>query len=164
MNRRRLHAVALAAAAAAVVALGGIVTSGRAGAAASSGDAVVLIRHQLAHCHTWSVNGGHFAAAQKLTLERGATITVVNEDVMSHRLIELAGSPVEMRNGSIMPMGASMHGSAAPGLMNHMGATTAVELSKPGVYRFRTRAGEDYMAGITTTGADNVLTLVVTVR
>ncbi len=103
------------------------------------------------------MNGGPFAAAQKLTVTRGTTVTVIDDDVMAHRLIKLAGSPVAMHNGTTMPMGTVMHGAAAPGLVNYMGATTTLELSAPGVYRFRTRAGEDYMAGIKTTGADNVL-------
>jgi hypothetical protein len=34
-----------------------------------------------------------------------------------------------------------------------------MNLSKPGVYVFGTKPGEDYMKGVTTTGADNVLTL-----
>lgn len=131
---------------------------------APAGRATVLIRHQLQHCHAWSVNGSPFRAAQSLRLERGGTITFTNNDVMAHRLIELAGPRVAMRNGTTMPMGARMHGAAAPGLMNHMGATTTIKLTTPGVYRFRTRAGEDYMAGIKTIGEDNVLTLTVTVR
>lgn len=77
------------------------------------GSATLLIRHQYAHCHTWSLNGGPFKARQNLTLKRGAT---------------------------------------------------TLTLSKNGVYRLRTRAGEDYMSGIQTGGADNVLTLTVTVR
>lgn len=127
-------------------------------------SSTVLIRHQVAHCHAWSVNGGPFGAALQLSLQRGGTITFMNNDVMPHRLIELAGAHVAMRNGTTVPMGAGMHGSAAPGVMNHMGATTSVKLARPGVYRFRTRAGEDYMAGVKTTGEDNVLTLTVTVR
>jgi hypothetical protein len=39
-----------------------------------------------------------------------------------------------------------------------------VTFAKSGVYRFRTKAGEDYLARIVTTGEDNVLTLTVTVR
>ena len=110
------------------------------------------------------MNGGPFGAAKKLDLQRGGTITFMNNDVMPHRLIQLAGTHAAMRNGTTMPMGARMHGPAAPGLMNHMGATTSIKLTQPGTYRFRTRAGEDYMAGLTTTGEDNILTLTVTVR
>ena len=126
-------------------------------------SANVLIRHQIAHCHAWSVNGGPFGAAQQLSLQRGGTITFMDNDVMPHRLIQLAGAHVAMRNGTTMPMGARMHGAAAPGLMNHMGATTSITLAQPGTYRFRTRPGEDYMAGLKTTGEDNILTLTVTV-
>jgi plastocyanin len=135
-----------------------------ASSASPTASATVLIRHQVQHCHAWSVNGGLFKEAQRLTLRRGATITFTNDDVMSHRLIELAGPRVVMRNGDTMPMGAGMHGSAAPGVMSHMGAATKITLAKAGVYRFSTRAGEDYMAGFETTGEDNVLTMTVTVR
>ena len=138
------------------------VTSASAGSATAS--ATVLIRHQVQHCHAWSVNAGPFKAAQALTLQRGGTITFTNNDVMPHRLVELAGPRVAMHNGNSMPMGAGMHGAAAPGLMNRMGATTKITLTKSGVYRFRTHPGEDYMAGFKTTGEDNVLTLTVSVR
>ena len=128
-----------------------------------SGSAVLLIRHQTAHCHAWSLNGGPFKAAQAVALSAGSTLTVIDQDVMSHRLVELSGPSVTMRNGTTMPM---MKGyvSTKPGLMGHMGARTTVAFAHPGVYRFRTRAGEDYIKGIQTTGEDNVLTLTVTVR
>ncbi|HZD87760.1 MAG TPA: hypothetical protein VE088_07120 [Gaiellaceae bacterium] len=182
MSRRAAIVAFVSAAAVAAAAGGFFLLSGRAGAggagfgygpgmsggygSASSrerGEATLVIRHQYAHCHTWSVDGGPFEAHQSLALKRGATVTVVDDDVMPHRLIELAGTPVTMRNAEIMPM---MGGwvSQKPGLMNHMGASTTVTFSKLGVYRFRTRAGEDYRPGIETTGADNVLTLTVTVR
>jgi hypothetical protein len=131
--------------------------------ATPSGSAMLLIRHQYAHCHTWSLNGGPFTAKQTVTLKRGATLTVIDEDVMPHQLVKLAGSSVTMRNGTTMPMMGG-YVSRTPGLMNHMGAWTAVTFSKAGVYRFRTRAGEEYMPGIQTSGADNVLTLTVTVH
>lgn len=140
---------------------------GPASQAASSGSATLLIRHQYLHCHTWSLNGGalnggQFAAHQRVRLERGSSLTVIDDDVMPHRLVELAGPRVSMRNGTTMPMMGGVSG--VPGLMNHMGASTTVAFAKPGVYRFRTRAGEDYRSGIETAGADNVLTLAVTVR
>lgn len=101
------------------------------------------------------MNKSPFRAAQSLQLARRGTITFTNNDVMPHRLIELSGPRVVMRNGD---------SKAAAGMMSHMGATTAIRLATPGVYRFRTRAGEDYMAGVKTVGEDNVLTLTVTVR
>jgi hypothetical protein len=50
--------------------------------------------------------------------------------------------------------------------MRHMGATSVVRFSKAGVYRFTTKAGEDYKfaRGTKTIGEDNVLRLTVTVR
>lgn len=156
---RRIAALAVATLGALVLAAAASGAFGR-----SSAAATVLIRHQVAHCHAWSVNGGPYAADHRLALTRGGTITFINNDVMPHRLLELAGpARVTMRNGSTMPMGQSMHGTRAPGVMRGMGSTTAITLTKAGVYHFRTRAGEDYMRGFTTTGEDNVLTLTVTV-
>ena len=42
--------------------------------------------------------------------------------------------------------------------------TLAVTFTKPGVYKFTTKAGEDFMSGVKTIGEDNVLRLTVTVR
>jgi hypothetical protein len=131
--------------------------------ATPTGSPTLLIRHQYAHCHTWSLNGGPFTAKQTVTLKRGATLTVIDDDVMPHQLVKLAGGSVTMRNGTTMPM-MGRYLSSTPGLMNHMGASTAATFSTGGVYRFRTRAGDDYMPGIQTSGADNVLTLTVTVH
>lgn len=128
----------------------------------TTGSAVLMIRHQRARCHSWSLNGGPFKAAQSLTMKAGSSLTIVDNDVMPHRLSKLSGSAVTMRNGTLMPM---MNGyvSHTPGLMNHMGARTTVTFGTPGVYRFRTKAGEDFMPGIETTGEDNTLRLTVTV-
>lgn len=157
-TRQRVSIVTLLAA----VALGAFLFSFSGRASAAGPGATLLIRHQYAHCHTWSLNGGPFRARQDVTLERGASLTVVDDDVMPHRLVELAGPRVTMRSGTTMPMMGGYR-SQAPGLMSFMGAATTVTFSQPGVYRFRTRSGDDYMPGIRTSGADNVLTLTVTI-
>ena len=168
MNHR-LSIPALTVAAVAAVSLGAALFAGLASARggnaayATSGSATLLIRHQYAHCHAWSLNGGVFKAQQRLTLKRGASLTVIDDDVMPHRLVELGGPAATMRNGTTMPMMGG-HVSRKPGLMNYMGASTTVRFTKAGVYRFRTRAGDDYRPGIQTSGADNALTLTVTVR
>ena len=145
----------------AVAAAAGVATAGVAAeAGTSAGSATVTIRHQVQHCHAWSVNGGAFGAAQKLSLQRGGTLTFTNNDVMPHQLIQLAGPRVTMHNGTTMSMGSR---SAKPGAMNRMGATTKLAFAKAGVYRFVTHAGEDYMTGVKTTGEDNLLKLTVTV-
>jgi hypothetical protein len=50
--------------------------------------------------------------------------------------------------------------------MARVGATARVHFTKPGVYKFTTKAGEDYSwaSHMKTTGEDNVLRLTVTVR
>lgn len=151
MTFRRLPILALAACALATAA---------SAHAAGRGTSTLLIRHQYEHCHAWSLNGGPFRARQSLTLGRGATLTVIDDDVMPHRLVEVGGPAVTWRNGTTMPMmGGDV--SSTRGLMRHMGASTTIGFSRPGVYRFLTRAGEDFVPGIRTGGADNVLTLTV---
>jgi plastocyanin len=129
--------------------------------AAAAPTASVTIRHQVRGCHTWSVNGGPFAASHAVTLARGASIRFTNNDVMPHQLVKVSGPRVQMRNGTTMPMGMGMHRAAAPGVMSHMGATTTVSFSRSGTYVFKTKAGEDYMPGFKTVGEDNVLRLTV---
>jgi len=109
----------------------------------------VTIRHQVQHCHTWSVDGGSFKAHLDVALHVGGTLTLTNNDVMPHRLIEQSGP------------GAVVHGSPT---LSHMGASLTVTFPHAGVYRFATKAGEDYMKGVKTTGEDNVLTMKVVVR
>lgn len=163
MSRRSVGSFVLLAVAGAAALAWGLLQSGPAGARAPRGSATLVIRHQYRHCHTWSANGGPSRARQRLTLRPGSSLTVIDYDVMPHRLVELAGPAVTMRNGTTMRMMGGYR-SGPPGAMRHMGASTTVTFSKRGVYRFRTRAGEDYMPGVRTGGADNVLTLVVTVR
>ena len=132
--------------------------------AATPQTASITIRHQVRGCHTWSVNGGPFAASRSVTLARGGAIRFTNNDVMPHTLIRVSGPSVRMRNGSTMGMGMGIHRKAAPGVMNHMGATTTAFFTHAGTYVFKTRAGEDYMSGMRTIGEDNILRLTVTVR
>src|SRR3954452_22425732 len=108
----------------------------------------LTIKHQLRGCHSWSVNGGAYKPSQSITMKKGATLTVVNNDVMPHKLVRLSGPPLTM------PSSANM---------NHASATAHVKFAKAGVYTFMTKAGEDYMKGVKTVGEDNVLKLKVTV-
>ena len=109
----------------------------------------LTIRHQLRGCHSWSFNGGAYKASQYVVLTRGASLAVVNNDVMPHRLVKTSGPVLTL------PSSANM---------NHSGATTHVRFAKAGVYIFKTKAGEDYMKGVKTIGEDNTLVLEVTVR
>ena len=109
----------------------------------------VTIRHQTSHCHTWALDKGSYKAHLDATLAVGGSLTVTNNDVMPHRLLELSGPRALY--------------SQSPSL-SHMGATVKVTFPRAGVYTFKTKAGEDYMKGVKTTGEDNVLTMKVVVR
>jgi hypothetical protein len=121
--------------------------AGAAAAASAPGHASLLIRHATRGCHSWSVNGGAFTARHSITLRHGGWLTVTNQDVMPHRLILTSGPALRI----------------APAMLNHMSPSVRVTFTRPGVYHFTTKAGEDYMAGVKTIGEDNVLRLTVVV-
>jgi plastocyanin len=116
-------------------------------ALASPHSAELTIRHQMRGCHSWSLDGKTWNPTQKLQLNRGGKLTVVDTDVMPHTLVQLSGPK------------ATISGAA----MKHMGATAKLTFQAKGRYVFNTKAGEDYMKGVKTIGEDNVLRLVVTV-
>lgn len=120
-----------------------------AGSALAAGPktATVTIRHESHGCHSWSVDGKSWQARQSLALTRGSTLAVVDNDVMPHKLIQVSG-----------PKAVTAHAS-----MTRIGARALVGFPTKGTYVFTTRAGEDYMDGVKTTGEDNVLKLVVKV-
>jgi hypothetical protein len=134
-----------------------------AAAASSPSHASLAIRHQLRGCHTWSVNGGPFKARQTVDVRAGGWITVTNNDVMPHKLVKTSGPAVVVRNLKTPMTGMGMHGTFGPGMMAYMGAAVKVSFAHKGVYRFTTKAGEDYMPGMKTVGEDNTLRLTVTV-
>lgn len=107
--------------------------------------ASLVIEHATAGCHNWSLNGAPMAAHQVARLQHGNGITINNNDVMPHTLVQLAGPSAQMANVD----------------MTSAGAQSTVTFPTPGVYKFTTKAGEDYSTGITTTGSDHVLTLTV---
>jgi hypothetical protein len=115
--------------------------------ASSAGHASLLIRHQMRGCHSWSVNGGAYKVSQSITLRRGGWLTVTDNDIMSHKLVETSGPALRIAHPTL----------------SHTGATLKVTFLKAGVYHFTTKAGEDYMAGMKTIGEDNVLRLTVVV-
>jgi hypothetical protein len=121
--------------------------AGTASATTAPGHASLLIRHQMRGCHTWSVDGGAFKASQSATLRHGGWLSVTNNDVMPHTLVLTSGPALRIAHPKL----------------GHMGASLKITLTKPGVYHFTTKPGEDYMAGMKTIGADNVLKLTVIV-
>jgi plastocyanin len=110
----------------------------------------VLIRHQQQGCHAWSFNGGAYKPTQNIRVPAGTTLKVVDDDVMPHTLHQTGGPAVAITGAEMAKMNAS----------------STVTFSHPGVYRFKTVAGEDYpnMGGMmATTGEDNVLRMSVVV-
>ena len=76
-------------------------------------------------------------------------LTVVDNDVMSHKLVKTSGPAVRYRPGAAM---------------RHMSASVRVTFGKAGVYKFTTKPGEDYPGmAMKTIGEDNVLRLTVRV-
>jgi hypothetical protein len=116
-------------------------------AVAAPNNATLTIKHQIRGCHSWSFDGKSWRATQTIRLVRGGVLTVIDKDVMPHKLIQVSGPK------------ATLAGAA----MKHMGDSAHIGFPAKGTYVFKTRAGEDYMKGIKTIGEDNVLKLVVTV-
>jgi plastocyanin len=132
------------------------------GASAAGSGATITIRHQTHGCHSWSANGDAYKATQAIKLHRGASLTVTNNDVMPHKLIETSGPSARFTRLS-PGLGMGLKGTFPPAMLARMGSSSKVTFAKPGVYKFTTKVGEDYMSGVKTTGEDNVLRLTVTV-
>lgn len=109
--------------------------------------ATAIITHVVKGCHDLSVNGNTASADQTVKLSQGGTLTVTDNDVMPHTLIQSKGPAATISGGK----------------MSHAGAQSTVSFPSPGVYNLTTKAGEDYTKGVTTTGDDHVLKLKVVV-
>ena len=144
---------------AATAVLGLVATS----ASAHVSPNTILIRHQQRGCHAWSAGvGSPYKAALSVKLARGASLTVVNGDAMAHQIFQTAGPRVAIKKlPSTMP--DMSHEFKGTGVMAHNGASVKMVFSKAGVYKFKTRFGEDYMKMADTIGEDNTLTLKVVV-
>jgi hypothetical protein len=116
-------------------------------ALASTNSTTLTIRHQMHGCHSWSFDGQSWKVSQSTTMTRGSVLTVVDNDVMPHKLVQVSG-PKALVTGAAM---------------THMGGKAHVVFIAKGTYAFTTKPGEDYVKGVTTTGEDNVLRLVVKV-
>jgi plastocyanin len=118
--------------------------------ASAAGTRTITISHQMKGCHMWQVANGNPKVNLSVTVKAGTLIRFVNNDIMPHRLIQQAGPKVALTRPN----------------MNRMSASTSLKLAHAGVYRFTTKAGEDYawMKSMKTIGEDNVLHLTVHVK
>lgn len=110
----------------------------------------ITIRHQMRGCHAWSASSaGPYKPSLSVKLGRGSQLTIVDNDLMPHRLVQLSGPKVTMTTPS----------------MRHLAGRAYMTFTRAGVYVFKTKAGEDYkwVHGMHTIGEDNVLRLKVTV-
>jgi len=126
----------------------GVAAAAFAGQAAAASGITITIHHQKAGCHAWAIGTGAYKVVQTLTVKPGTALTFTNNDVMGHTLLQLNGPKVALAGRN----------------MNKIGAHATLVLSKPGAYVFGTKEGNDYYKGVVTTGPDNVLRLVVTVK
>jgi hypothetical protein len=131
-------------------------------AAPQNGNATLIIQHVTKGCHSWSLNAGPLKVAQSVSLAKGGTLIVVDNDVMAHKLIKTSGPSVTMTKIA-SAMHDMSHEFSGAGVMAHMGASVALHFNKAGTYTFTTKAGEDYMKGMATIGEDHVLKLTVKV-
>jgi plastocyanin len=157
MSIKRVSMITTIAAAAAAVSVS-------AALAAAAPSAQIVITHIKKGCHSWSVNGGAFKPSQQLALRSGGYVTIKNNDVMPHTLIQTAGPKTTIKLVAAAMGGMGMKGKIGPNMMGHMGATLRVDFSKPGTYKFTTKAGEDYVDAFPTIGEDHVFRLVVVVK
>ncbi len=125
---------------------GGTMSSGTM-ASASLATQKLTIQHVQKGCHVWS-DGQTTGAMMRLHLKPGQKLSILDQDVDAHQMMELAG-PMHLRMGG--PMMTS-HGMS-------------LAFMKKGVYRLGTKAVEMKGGGmdVKTVGPDNNLRLLVTV-
>jgi len=147
-----------------ITALGAAAVAFALPASASPGGATLIIRHQIQHCHSWSLNGGAWKATQHIELARGGSLLITNNDAMFHKLIKVSGPAVAFKLVKTgMPMKGTVKLPWGPGMMGRPGATLKVTFPKAGTYTFKTVFGEDYMPMGETKGEDNTLRAIVAV-
>ena len=130
-----------------LTAVAALVVAAPAGAGSS---ATITISHQMRGCHMWQLGNGQPSRSLNVSLRAGTVLRFVDNDVMPHRLVQLAGPKLSLKGAN----------------MNHMAASTSVKLAHKGTYRFTTKPGEDYkqFSSMKTRGEDYVLRLTVHVQ
>lgn len=108
----------------------------------------ITIEHVLHGCHALAVNGAAATSPDAtIHLATGGTLNLQDNDVMPHQLVLVSGPKAQITGAA----------------MSRMGASSSVTFPTAGTYTFTTKPGDDYMSGVTTIGADNVIKLTVVV-
>ncbi len=125
---------------------GGTMSSGTM-ASASLATQKLTIQHVQKGCHVWS-DGQTTGAMMRLHLKPGQKLSILDQDVDAHQMMELAG-PMHLRMGGPMMTSDGM----------------SLAFMKKGVYRLGTKTVEMKGGGmdVKTVGPDNNLRLLVTV-
>jgi hypothetical protein len=111
------------------------------------GPAPLAIVHVQRGCHVWSNGKGTPAAGVKVVLRRGQRLTVLNQDLDTHKLVRLAGPKIAL------------------GKPLSMNDRVTLSFREQGVYKLRTQKMETPgMPEVETIGADNILAMLVVVR
>jgi hypothetical protein len=106
----------------------------------------LTIVHIVQGCHNWT-NGSKLAERAVVTTRRGGHLTILNQDVDMHKVVQLAGPHIA--TGSRMMMNASV----------------MLQFAKSGTYRFKTVTSEmPGMPEMKTVGRDYRLLLTVRVK
>ncbi len=106
----------------------------------------LTIVHQLRGCHEWT-DGKRTAPGVRLIVERGTRLAILNADLDTHKLVQLAGP--KLRLGPALRMSSRL----------------VLRFRQPGVYRFMTEKVETPgRMDVKTVGPDHVLGLTVVVR
>jgi hypothetical protein len=130
--------------------LAGVVALVIAAPAGARSTATITISHRMRGCHMWQLGNGRPSPTLNISLKAGTVLRFVDNDVMPHKLVQLAGPKLTLKGAS----------------MNHMSASTSVKLARKGTYRFTTKPGDDYaqFSSMKTRGEDYVLRLTVHVQ
>ncbi|HLG08369.1 MAG TPA: hypothetical protein VI409_06840 [Gaiellaceae bacterium] len=111
------------------------------------GSARLTIVHIQKGCHAWSKGEGAPAAGVKIILKRNQRLTVINQDLDTHKLVRLAGPKVAL------------------GRALSMNDRVTLIFKKAGVYKFFTQKMKaPGMPEVETVGPDHILAMLVVVR
>src|SRR5204863_232892 len=91
--------------------------------AAGGSSATITISHEMKGCHMWQLGSGKLAPTLKISLAKGTTLRFVNNDIMPHKLVQLAGPRATL----VRPN------------MNRLAAVSTAKLTHAGTYRFMTK-------------------------
>jgi hypothetical protein len=66
-------------------------------APADSGTTAKLtMSHQTRGCRSWAFNGGAYKPSQSIIVAKGSALTIVNNDLMPHKLVGLSGPSLSL--------------------------------------------------------------------